>query len=788
MAVVFPLALSACGGDGQVATSDDLTSDQAVERELTIKAYVYVDETATSYAVQNEVQRQVRTAFGPLRIGKISVDDREFHNNIDPATFVKSVLEVVKKGEDGSRSVVKKIARVGYTYKARALVEKSLAAQSAYSLALLMGSYQSFVSEILKSCVENYEHDREFESSFWYVWAPNEATCQALIQKEVTELDKERAGLAENQISERELARRYLPINAELKPTTPPKATYPEYHLLYSLDDSLRDRIVVYEIAGVASHDTDPVDDRFENDLGLKEFFKTLKVLSDGFKTLRVAQGSAVNPLSITFNGKTYPATFQDLYSWIVNQSSFPPGIAAGDSRAFRRAVHDTILLKWLKLEVPLVVSGGRGSKNMTLELRMLFGADSSWNVRSYFKEAFKNGDVVIYNGHSYIGAGPLDPSNYSASDFHGRYQILMFNSCVSFNYYGVSYFNLKSGGTSRLEIVSNGLEVWIQDGGKSVGQLIRALFDGKQSSWLQVLQKTQVSTYWGIHDPNRNVDGEQDNLYDPTTQPITVKEGAGPTPTLQVKNTSAACGGTASGTVQLTATAQNAARVEFYAGLAKLATDTTAPFGVAWDTSKVGNGPVQVRVVASDATGATVEDGCSVTVQNSPTPTGNLLEDTMESGSSNWTATGLWHLAKSSTCAPPGYASAVTAWYFGQDAKCNYQGGGTVKGTLTSRVVTGVSATSRLSFRLFREVESGSSGSYDRTSVEVAVDGSTSWKKIWSKDSKAPSVKSWESSGDLSLAELAGKSVRVRFNFDSVDGQDNAHVGWLIDDVVITP
>ena len=55
------------------------------------------------------VERQVRTAFGPLRIAKISVDDREFRSNVDAQTFEKQPLTVVRREEDGSLTEDKQI-------------------------------------------------------------------------------------------------------------------------------------------------------------------------------------------------------------------------------------------------------------------------------------------------------------------------------------------------------------------------------------------------------------------------------------------------------------------------------------------------------------------------------------------------------------------------------------------------------------------------------------------------------------------------------------------------------
>jgi hypothetical protein len=776
--------LAGCGGD-TTGTDDDLTSKSAVERELTIKSYVYVEAKAPDSTIQSAVQQQIRTAFGPLRIGLVSVDDREFRSNIDPTTFVKSTVEVVKKVST-TTTVVKKLDKITYTYKARALVANTLSSRTSFSLALLMGSYQSFASEILDSCTANPAEDRDFVSSFWYVWSPDETKCKQLIDKEGVDIEKERQGLGNGQIGEKEAARRYLPVKAELKATTAPKTTYPEYDQLYGINESSKTRVVVYQIVGVAAHSTDPIEKQFENDMGFVEYYKIFKVLVDSFKGLRVAADSPTNPLTFDYNRQTYNATFQQLYNWVVSESSFPSEIAGADQAKFRRAIHDSVKLKWVKLEVPLDVTSARGTKKMTLEIRLIFGTEGDWSTRQIFREAYKNADVVLYDGHSYIGAGAQDPGNYTMADFNNNYQILFFNSCVSFNYYGVPYFKLKNGGTKKLDLVTNGLEVHILDGGKSMGQFIAALFDGKQNTWLRMLEKTQVSSYWGVHDPNRAVDGELDNTYDPTATPITVKEAGSPV-TLMVKNTTAGCGQQVQGIVQLTAEAAGATRVDFLVGGNKVASASQSPYQAAWDSKTVADGTVKVTVKASDAAGASVEASCALQVSNGGGG-GDLFVDDMESSTttSNWTATGLWHLAKNGTCANPAYASATSAWYFGQDASCNYKTSGAAKGTLTSKTIAGVTATSKLSFKFYREVESGGSGSFDKTAVEAATDGSTSWKKLWSKDSTESSTKAW-TSAEISLADYAGKSIRVRFNFDSVDNYDNEHVGWMIDDVRVT-
>ena len=235
---------------------------------------------------------------------------------------------------------------------------------------------------------------------------------------------------------------------------------------------------------------------------------------------------------------------------------------------------------------------------------------------------------------------------------------------------------------------------------------------------------------------------------------------------------------------MKLKATASRATRVEFYAGETLVGSDSSSPFAVDWDTTATADGAVELIAKAYDSAGQSVKASCNTTVDNGGGQSDLFLDD-MESGSTNWTATGQWHLAQGSSCASPGSASGQGAWHFGQAASCSYdKEGETVKGTLVSRSISGVTTSSKLSFQYWREVESTSSGEYDKTTVEVSGDGGSTWKPLWSKSSKDSSAMGWKSSGDLSLAELAGKSIQIRFSFDSGDNYANDHVGWLIDDV----
>ena len=179
---------------------------------------------------------------------------------------------------------------------------------------------------------------------------------------------------------------------------------------------------------------------------------------------------------------------------------------------------------------------------------------------------------------------------------------------------------------------------------------------------------------------------------------------------------------------------------------------------------------------MAQDVVNVSVDDG-----------TGGLLDD-FESGASAWSVTGLWHLATDSQCtAPaPGFASPVTAFYFGQDARCDYNTQARVSGNLTSRPVSGINADSTLTFSYFRSVESYPQGAFDRTEVQIVTQGGST-TTVFALDSTDPSNLDWTSSGSISLAAFAGQTIQVRFAFDSVDTVANGFIGWLIDDVAVT-
>jgi hypothetical protein len=86
------------------------------------------------------------------------------------------------------------------------------------------------------------------------------------------------------------------------------------------------------------------------------------------------------------------------------------------------------------------------------------------------------------------------------------------------------------------------------------------------------------------------------------------------------VSLTSPAAQATLSGTVSLTASASDnvsVSRVDFYAGTAKVGSDTAAPYQASWSTTSVASGSYQLKATAVDSSGNQTSSSVPVTVSN---------------------------------------------------------------------------------------------------------------------------------------------------------------------------
>lgn len=275
---------------------------------------------------------------------------------------------------------------------------------------------------------------------------------------------------------------------------------------------------------------------------------------------------------------------------------------------------------------------------------------------------------------------------------------------------------------------------------------------------------------------------------------------GSGDSVDVYAVGTSVGGGGNAAPQVTITAPADGSSFPQGtaigFAGTATDQEDGNLTAGLAWTSSRDGvigsggsfsatlsTGTHTVTAAVTDSGGLHGSSSITVTVTGTST-CGGYHED-FEGGAGGWSTSGLWHLVDDSPCANPGYSSPTHAMYYGRDASCDFDTGATNSGRLTSPVIDGITAGSRLSFRYFREVEETADPIVDRTRVRVRPVGG-SWKILWSRDSRHASENAWTASGELPLGNYAGQSIQLQFLFQSIDEIYNDFTGWLIDDVEV--
>lgn len=505
-AVTAACTASDAAGDG--ADENDLTSVTARSRTLEFVGTVYVDPGASDASILQAVRAQAQTAFGPLRTANMAVNSREL-KEIDTSTFVRRPVKVV--GGDDARDMLE----VKYTYRDDAVVSTSYANRSSVPLAVMNPSYRSQLERVLQECTKNDAEAREFASSAWYVFEPSLARCQRAIFDEQQKIDADRAKLQDprSEVAKSEVDRLYLPITAQLgADKTNRGESFPEYDRLYG-GGVEADKLVVGLVFGMIDHDATGGP---ESDYNWRELMTTLDETMDAQGEFQVVPGPDAVDLSrfeLSTGRVVDGPSFRDLVGLTTGASSLD--LSYAERSELERLFAARIYRKWIAIERPITVAvGDEAPRDFAVKFLVYYGASSDSRPHKF---ATKHSDVFLYNGHSSIGYGPLDPSNFTAADFPSTYQILWIDGCVSYNYYHKDYIPLKEGGTRNLDLITNGIEAPAWRSGHAMGQFLARLLDGTGASYRDLLLAARDT------EALRVVDGELDNQYTPAKAPLRI-------------------------------------------------------------------------------------------------------------------------------------------------------------------------------------------------------------------------------------------------------------------------
>lgn len=514
VALLLASDIPACSPSAAEGDDQDLTSVTARSRTLEFVGTIYVaPDAADDPSILRAARAQAQTAFGPLRTSDMAVKSRELRE-IDTSTFVKRSVKVV--GGASPREMIE----VKYTYRDDAVVGTSYARRSSAPLALMSPNYRSELERVLRECTTNDAEARDFASTVWYVFEPKLSQCQAAIVAEQARVDADRASLAdpEHEVPESQVNRLYWPITAKLGADKTNRGdSYPDYHRLYR-GGVKPNKLVISLVFGLIDHGGagGPSADYNWGEL-MTTLAETMdsqggewRVTSDGPD--RVDLGS----FKLSSGKEIKNASIQELVRVKTGGSSL--GLSRDEGIELQRQLSDRIHRRWFTLERSMKVAvGAEAPRDFAVDLMIYWGAASDPSPHRF---ATKNSDVFLYNGHSSIGYGPLDPKNFASTDFPSTYQILWIDGCVSYNYYNKDYVPLKVGGTANLDLITNGIEAPAYRSGHAMGQFLSTLLNGRGASYRDLLLAARDT------EALRVVDGELDNTFSPVerTQQLAIQ------------------------------------------------------------------------------------------------------------------------------------------------------------------------------------------------------------------------------------------------------------------------
>lgn len=153
--------------------------------------------------------------------------------------------------------------------------------------------------------------------------------------------------------------------------------------------------------------------------------------------------------------------------------------------------------------------------------------------------------------------------------------------------------------------------------------------------------------------------------------------------------------------------------------------------------------------------------------------------QDDLEAGADGWVASGMWRYAS----VEMGGRGATRAWVYNDGTDTidpNWRAG-----DLTSPPISiPANGTYYLRFAYYADVEDGGSF-WDQRRIQISDGGKFTDLIQLTEDKHVEQL--WLDSGPISLARYAGKTIRLRFHFDTIDEERNAGKGWAIDNIRVT-
>ncbi len=155
---------------------------------------------------------------------------------------------------------------------------------------------------------------------------------------------------------------------------------------------------------------------------------------------------------------------------------------------------------------------------------------------------------------------------------------------------------------------------------------------------------------------------------------------------------------------------------------------------------------------------------------------------DDVEAGEDGWKVVselkGLWHITTHRS------HSGSHSWYYGKEGVWNYNVGTTKGYILSPEISLAGHQGALLTFWTWWQHEKYPWGDFD--SLDVYVCTGSKCKRVWHRDcNEGPQKANWHLEA-IDISSYTGKTIKIKFRFDSKDSLYNNYEGWYVDDIIV--
>lgn len=185
----------------------------------------------------------------------------------------------------------------------------------------------------------------------------------------------------------------------------------------------------------------------------------------------------------------------------------------------YGKGINSFVKYQKLKLKRDPVREGeNEADREMNIELNMLV-SDTAYGSQDgtfhhFYRKATKEADIILYDGHSGLGAN-TDLEGLGAELAPAdKYQVIFLNGCSGYPYFKNMYFNAKEGGSQNLDLFLSGIATLQESSVGNAMAFLEGFLQGKTLNTSWILQRIEEVNYESLGSYLTGVLGEEDNKW----------------------------------------------------------------------------------------------------------------------------------------------------------------------------------------------------------------------------------------------------------------------------------